>query len=156
MGKEIYGLTIDQMAKAAFKFWGQYAHSLDSKNRVAIPAKFRQQLADGKVVVRENFEDCLTVQPAAEFARQIEDSLARLDDLNSKKDRDIKRMMTGSVVECELDKQGRIGLSPGHVRTAGITKEVVFIGMHDRFEIWDRRKWEAYKRQYKKQWQESE
>ncbi len=144
------------MAKAPFKFWGQYSYSLDSKNRVAIPAKFRQQLADGKVVVRENFEDCLTVQPAAEWERQAEEALARLDDLDSKKNRDIKRMMFGSVVECELDKQGRIGLSLEHVRTAGLNKEVVFRGMHDRFEIWDRRKWEAYKKEYKKQWQESE
>ena len=143
------------MGQKAYKFWGQFAHSLDSKNRVAIPAKFRQQLADGKVVVRENFEDCLTVHPAAEWERRAE-PLAGLDDLDSKKNRDIKRMMFGSVVECELDKQGRIGLSPEHIRTAGISKEVVFRGMHDSFEIWDRRKWEAYKKAYKKQWEESE
>ncbi len=142
--------------KTAYKFWGQYAHSLDSKNRVAIPAKFRQQLTDGKVVVRENFEDCLTVQPAAEFARQAGEALGRLVDLDSKSNRDIKRMMFGTAVECDLDKQGRIGISPEHVRTVGIGKEVVFRGMHDCFEIWDRKKWEAYRRQYKKQWQETE
>lgn len=143
------------MAAITHKFWGQFAHSLDSKNRVAIPAKFRQQLKDGKVIVRENFEDCLTVIPAAEWEKRAE-PLADLDDLVSKKNRDIKRMMFGSVVECELDKQGRIGLTSELIRTAGISKEVVFRGMHDSFEIWDRRKWEAYKKAYKKQWEESE
>ena len=110
---------------------------------------------DGKVVVRENFEDCLTVQPAAEWEKNIAARIAELDEIDSKKNRDIKRMMFGSVVECELDKQGRICITPDHIRNAGIGKEVVFRGMHDSFEIWDRRKWEAYRKAYRKQWEES-
>ena len=144
------------MAAMTYKFWGQFSHSLDSKNRVAIPAKFRQQLKDGKVVVRENFEDCLTVQPATEWEKNIAARIAGLDEIDSKKNRDIKRMMFGSVVECELDKQGRICITPDHIRNAGIGKEVVFRGMHDSFEIWDRRKWEAYRKAYRKQWEETE
>jgi len=144
------------MGRMAYKFWGQFSHSLDSKNRVAIPAKFRQQLPDGKVVVRESFEDCLAVHPAAEWEKRVEEKLADLDEIDSKRNRDIRRMMFGSVVECELDRQGRICLSSEHVKAVGISKEVVIRGMHDSFEIWDRKKWEAYKKAYKKQWEESE
>lgn len=141
---------------AGYKFWGQFQHSLDSKNRVAIPARFRSQITDGKVVVMENFEDCLAVYPAKEFEKRAEQKLAGLEDIDSKKNRDIKRLLFGSAIEGELDKQGRICISPEHIKAAGIGKEVVFKGMHDSFEIWDRKRWEAYRKASKKQWEESE
>lgn len=141
---------------AAFKFWGHFQHSLDSKNRVAIPAKFRQQIPDGKVVVTEYFEGCLAVYPAAEWARFVEQELSGLSAISSRHDRDVRRMLFGSASDCELDKQGRISLQAYHLEAAGIGKEVVFKGVNDWFEVWDRKKWEAHQAAYKKREAEEE
>lgn len=136
---------------AGYRFWGHFQHTLDSKNRVAIPAKFRQQIEDGKVVVIEFFDGCLAVYPAAEFLSFAERELEELSPLDGRRNRDVNRMLYGSVHDCELDRQGRIGLTPRLLDVAGISKEVVFKGVNDRFEIWDRQRWEEYQAAYKQQ-----
>ncbi|MFA5809952.1 MAG: division/cell wall cluster transcriptional repressor MraZ [Thermoleophilia bacterium] len=140
----------------AFRFWGHFQHSLDSKNRVAIPAKFRQQISDGKVVVTEYFEGCLAVYPAAEWERFIKQELSGMSSIDSRHNRDVRRMLYGSADESQLDKQGRISLSAYHLDAAGIGKEVIFKGVNDWFEIWDRKKWEAHRAAYKKREAEEE
>lgn len=133
---------------ARYSFWGQFEHSLDSKNRVAIPAKFRQQITEGKVFVTEFFEDCLAVFPEDEWKKFIEAELSGLSPIASSRNRKVERLLYGSAHDCELDKQGRIKISGNHLKISGITKEVVFKGVNNRFEIWDRKKWEAYRTAY--------
>lgn len=135
---------------ANYKFWGHHQHSLDSKNRVAIPAKFREQLGKEKLIVTESFDGCLVAFPEPEWNRLEEKKLAGLDFIESDRDREIERMFFGSLAECSLDKQGRIGLTQYLVDASGLTKEVVFKGVRNRFELWDRKKWEAHKAAYKK------
>jgi MraZ protein len=129
---------------AAYKFWGHYQHSLDSKNRVAIPAKFRQQIEDGKVVVTKFFGGCLAVYPESEWEKLLENELSDLHPITSTEGRRIERTLFGSAFPCEVDKQGRINLSAYHLKQAGIKKEVVFKGLNNKFEIWDKERWEAW------------
>lgn len=136
---------------AGYKFWGHFQHTLDSKNRVAIPAKFRQQITDGKVVVTEFFEGCLAVYPAAEWLSFTEREIEGLSPIESRRNRDVNRMLYGSAHDCDLDRQGRISLTQHLLEATGISKEVVFKGVNDRFEIWDRQRWEQYQAAYKQQ-----
>lgn len=130
---------------AVYKFWGHYEHSLDSKNRVAIPAKFRQQIPDGRVVVTEFFDGCLAVYPQSEWDELVENEFSRISSITSREGHRIVRRLSGSAFPCEVDKQGRISLSAYHLQVSGIVKEVVFKGLNNRFEIWDKQNWEAWK-----------
>lgn len=127
-----------------YKFWGHYQHSLDSKNRVAIPAKFRQQIPDGKVVVTKFFGGCLAVFPESEWEKLVGNELTGLSPVTNRDGLAIQRTLFGSAFPCEVDKQGRISLSAYHLKQAGIEKEVVFKGLNTNFEIWDKKRWEAW------------
>ncbi len=135
---------------ANFKFFGSYQHNMDSKNRVAIPAKFRQSIGDEELVVTESFEGCLMVMTQSDWQRLAARKLENLDYFDSMNDRGVERMMVGVMEICSLDKQGRISLTPQLVRLAGLRKEVILMGVRDKFEIWDRKRWEAYRADFRK------
>jgi len=132
----------------AYDFIGHYTHSIDSKNRVAIPAKYRSQIKDGKVFVTKFLDGCLVVYPADEWEQLKEDKLMKLDSMDSRDARDKKRTLLGSACPCDVDKQGRIGLTARHLKQANITKEVVFTGMGNCFEIWASSEWDAWEEDY--------
>ena len=127
-----------------YDFLGQHSHSLDSKNRVAIPAKFRSQLEDGKVIVTKGFDGCLVVYPMDEWSRLRQEKIAMLDPMESRAARDKMRKLLSGAANCEIDKQGRIGLTAPHLKWAEIGKEVVFTGMGNCFEVWAVKQWEQY------------
>lgn len=127
-----------------YTFWGHYQHTLDSKNRVAIPAKFRQQIPDGKVVVTRHWGGCLVVFPEPEWERIVSEELSQLNTISNRDSLRIERMYYSNAFQCELDKQGRISLSTHHLKQAGIGREVVFKGLNNKFEIWDPQRWEAW------------
>lgn len=110
---------------------------------MAIPAKFRQQIPDGKVVITKFFSS-LAVYPQAEWDKLEENQLGGLDPILSSQGRRVKRRMFGSAFPCEVDKQGRVSLSAYHLKISGIKKEVVFQGMNNFFEMWDTERWEAW------------
>ncbi|MBE0429138.1 MAG: division/cell wall cluster transcriptional repressor MraZ [Thermoleophilia bacterium] len=117
---------------------------MDSKNRVAIPAKFRSQISGGKVVVTKFFGGCLAVYPESEWQELVQNQLSSLNPITSREALRIERTLFGSAFPCEVDKQGRISLSAYHLKVAGIGKEVVFKGLNNKFEIWDKGRWEAW------------
>lgn len=127
---------------AAYNFLGQHLHTLDSKKRVAIPAKFRQQLPEGQIYVTKLPEGCLAVYPQSEWDTFLNESLGKLDPL-SRSARRIKREISSNAETSTPDKQGRITISSNHLEQAGIRKEVVFVGALNCFEVWDRDRWEA-------------
>ena len=127
-----------------YDFIGHYTHTIDSKNRVAIPAKYRTQIEDRKVVVTTGFDGCLVVYPVEEWEMLKEDRISRLDPMDSRSARDKMRKLLGGAAPCEVDKQGRIGLTAYHLKRADISKEVVFTGMGNCFEIWGASAWDAY------------
>jgi MraZ protein len=118
---------------------GEYEHTLDDKNRLTLPAKFRQALGGGVVVTR-GMDGCLFV-----FTRVTWDEFvaSRLEGLNpfSREARQMSRFMFAGATETELDKQGRIMVPPALLEHASLGREVVVAGVRDHVEIWDRAAW---------------
>ena len=122
-------------------FMGEYTHSIDSKGRMIIPAKFREGLGENFVLTR-GLDHCLFVYPQEEWS-ELEKKLRRLP-LTKSEARTFMRFFFSGAAECELDKQGRV-LVPNVLRQyAELGKEVVVLGVSSRVEVWSKEKWEAY------------
>jgi len=115
-------------------FMGQYEHSIDTKGRVIIPAKYREELGENFVVTR-GLDGCLFLYPQQEWQSFV----LKLQELPSNQNtRKIQRQFLSKAMEVVLDKQGRI-LVPSLLREiAALEKEVVFVGMMNRVEVWDK------------------
>ena len=122
-------------------FFGTYTPKLDDKGRLFLPAKFREQLADGLMVTRGQ-EHCLYVWPQAEIARITE--RLREAPVSNKAARDYIRMFSSGSSEETPDKQGRITVPPLLREWASLSKDIVVIGAMTRLEIWDEAAWTAY------------
>ena len=119
---------------------GEYSHNIDAKGRLIIPAKFRDELGENFVITK-GMENCLYVYPENEWAA-FEEKLNALPTTTDKKARAFAYFFQGSAVDGDLDKQGRT-LIPAVLRKyAMLDKEVVFIGMGKRAEIWDKARWD--------------
>ena len=118
---------------------GTHDHTLDAKNRLTLPAKFRESFAAGLVVAR-GFEGCLRAFRREDWDGHVESRLAPLDSL-SKETRRLQRFYFAHATESELDKQGRVMIPAKLLELAGISKEVVVVGMSNHVEIWDRETW---------------
>ena len=126
---------------AATMFLGEFEHTLDEKNRLTLPARFRESFPEGLVVTR-GMDGCLYAYARADWDRLVESRLANLD-LLSRDDRMIQRYFFSAAVEAAPDKQGRIMLPAPLVEHGGLGREVVVAGVHDHLEIWDRAAWRA-------------
>ena len=122
-------------------FMGEYRHSLDTKNRLIIPAKFRDGLGESFVVTKGN-DGCLAVYTQDKWEGMIA-RLARIPS-TKKEARLYMRSLTSKAVECSLDSQGRIQLPQFLIKTAEIVKSCMVIGVADHIEIWPEEKWEVY------------
>jgi MraZ protein len=128
---------------ATHNFRGRSEHNLDGKGRLNIPTRFREvlrrQYKDDPLMVFP-WQHCLKAYPMARW----EELELNLLNTGKKQPETVKmvRYMVGGVVECPLDKQGRI-LLPGKMRTdCGIDKEILVSGMISYFEIWNKTTWE--------------
>jgi MraZ protein len=122
-------------------FLGTYAPRLDDKSRLVLPAKFRDQLADG-VVITKGHERCLCVWPLTEF-RAVTEQLRRAP-VTSKTARDYMRVLFAGASDEVPDKQGRITVPQGLRDYAGLVRECAVIGANSRVEIWDAAAWKQY------------
>jgi MraZ protein len=120
-------------------FFGEYEHTIDDKNRLTLPAKYREALAAGVVLTR-GLDECLDVYPRGDWDALVEQRLAPLDPF-SKEARELKRFFFSAAADAELDKQGRVLVPPALTRHARLGREVVVAGVHDHLEIWDRAAW---------------
>ncbi|MDE5781875.1 MAG: division/cell wall cluster transcriptional repressor MraZ [Lachnospiraceae bacterium] len=121
-------------------FMGEYNHTIDTKGRLIVPAKFRESLGDEFVVTR-GLDECLFVFPN-EGWKVFEEKLSNLPVAN-KNARRFARFFLSGAAAVELDKQGRINI-PNNLREyGGLEKEVVLIGVANRVEIWSKDRWEA-------------
>ena len=118
---------------------GEHEHTIDDKNRLTLPAKFRQAFDDGCVVTR-GMDRCLYVYPREDWERLIDTRLGDLDPL-SREGRVMHRFFFAGASEAEPDKQGRIMLPAPLLEHAGLGRDVVVAGLYDHFEIWDRSAW---------------
>ena len=123
--------------------FGTYLHTIDDKNRLSLPAKFRKEMGKN-VVVTPGLDTCLFVFTANEWEK-ISGKLSSKEASMMKADnRSLNRYLLGMAVEVEVDKAGRM-LIPEHLRSrAKLQSKVVFIGVRDRVEIWDETTWQAY------------
>lgn len=123
-------------------FRGRFEHSIDPKGRVSIPSKFREILTtnyDERLIIT-NFDGCLWGYPYAEW-QIIEDKVAALPQMKSEV-KAFQRVFISAATECPIDKQGRILIPPTLRDYAGIAKDLIFVGMTKRMEIWARDRWQ--------------
>ena len=119
-------------------FMGEYSHTIDTKGRLIIPSRFREELGE-TFVVTKGLDGCLFVFSDEEW-KAFEIKLKSLP-LTNKNARQFARFFVAGATPCELDKQGRI-LVPATLREfAGLEKDVVLTGMLNRIEIWSKDKW---------------
>ena len=122
-------------------FIGEYQHSLDEKGRVIVPSKYREQLGESFVLTK-GLDSCLFIYTLPEWCT-FEQKLKNLPLTNANARKFVRFFLSGAV-ECATDKQGRI-LIPSSLRVySEIEKEIVFIGMSNRIEVWSLNKWNAY------------
>ena len=125
-------------------FRGVTALTLDSKGRLAVPAKFREVLqlrAGGKLVVTADSALCLLVYAAPDW-EPIQQRLMGLSSFNTRT-RDLQRLLVGNASDVDLDGAGRILIPPSLRKFAGLEKDVALVGQGARFELWDEAKWDA-------------
>ena len=120
---------------------GEYEHSIDTKGRIAMPAKLRGGLG-GKFIITKGLDGCLFVYAMDEWQR-VEQKLASLP-MSRKTARDFTRFLFGGACEGECDKQGRVLLPASLRRYAGLERDAVIVGVGSRAEIWDAAKWQQY------------
>lgn len=134
--------VVEKSGEYTNMFIGEYAHNLDDKGRLAIPAKFRRDLSKGAVVTR-GLDNCLFLYTKTEWEKLAE-KLATLP-FSQSNSRAFSRLMLAGAMDVDIDTQGRVVL-PEYLRAfAGLKKNVVIAGLYSRIEIWDDSKWNAYK-----------
>lgn len=120
-------------------FRGTYDHTLDAKNRLTVPAKFRAALSE-RVVIAKGVEDCVAVWTPAAYDAFVTASLEGLHPL-SPQARNLQRYFSANAVETELDAAGRIMIPGFLLEHASLGKDVVVTGAGPCLELWDRDRW---------------
>ncbi len=121
-------------------FLGEYAHTIDEKGRITLPAKYRADLASGVVVTR-GLDKCLFVFPMEEW-KKLSDKISALP-LTDGQAREFRRLLFSGATDAELDKQGRV-LLPQYLRDyAGLDGNVIVAGLNTHMEIWAPDAWNA-------------
>lgn len=129
---------------SALQLQSQFELTLDAKNRLTIPARFRDPFKPGLVLVRSHDVPAVGIEPVADYASFVEQSLAGRHPLDPST-RQIERFLNSAATPAELDGQGRVTIGPGlldHAKIAG--KDVLLVGSGRRFELWDRGVWADY------------
>lgn len=120
-------------------FMGEYQNSIDAKNRMIIPSKYRAALGSFCVMTK-GIDTCMYIYPVPEweeFTKKLT-SLPDYDGLSRKNKRDL-----GKISEtCEIDKQGRVVIPQRLREYAGIERELVTVGVFDKIEVWSKAEWD--------------
>ena len=125
-------------------FRGRYEHSLDSKDRLTVPARFRSALADG-VVLSKGLDPCVDLYTLEGFDRFSDRFLATLSPLSTQ-GRQMRRRFHGSSFDEKVDSAGRVRLPRPLLEHAGLRGRCVIVGALDHLEIWDADAYEKHER----------
>ncbi|MCL5782233.1 MAG: division/cell wall cluster transcriptional repressor MraZ [Patescibacteria group bacterium] len=125
---------------------GEFRHTIDAKNRLSIPSKFRQEMGN-QVILTTGLDSCLFIYTMSNWEKvtsrlaESESSMLQADN------RGFNRYFLGGAVEAEIDNAGRI-LVPSYLRERGglVGNKVVIVGVRDRAEVWDEGRWEEYRK----------
>lgn len=127
---------------------GEFTHTLDDKNRMSLPVKFRKEM--GKhVVVAPGLDNCLSIFTTKEWEK-ISSKLSDSSMLTSD-NRSFSRFMFGQAVNVEVDANGRILIPENLKNRSGLSTKVIVIGVQNRAEIWNEKAWNDYKKVVEKQ-----
>jgi len=122
-------------------FIGEYTHTLDPKNRLSLPAKFRKDLGR-TVVLTRGLDKCLFVYPKKEWAKEA--AARAVHASGTAAGRGLARLFLAGAMEAEVDSAGRV-LVPDHLKGyAGLSSKAVVAGVASRIEIWDEASWKKY------------
>lgn len=127
-------------------FRGINAITIDSKGRLAVPARCRDALGEHVVVTIDTEEACLLLYTATQW-QVIEDNLQRLPSFNAAARR-IQRLLIGHATDVMVDGNGRVLLPPVLRDYAKLEKHVVMVGQGNKFEIWDELSWQTRRQQW--------
>ena len=131
---------------------GEYIHTIDEKNRVSLPVKFRKEMGK-RVIITPGLDQCLfifTIKEWAKVSKRLSDSDSDLSFLKADK-RSFNRFMFGRAAEIEVDRIGRI-LIPDFLKDRiGLRNSAAIIGVEDRVEVWSERAWSQQKESVEKQ-----
>jgi MraZ protein len=121
-------------------FRGHFDYSLDAKNRLTVPPKFRATFSSG-IVLAKGLEPCIALWTPDAFEAFTDSFLSNLNPV-SRERRKLTRFFAGSSFDAELDSAGRVTLNAPLLTHAGVDKEVVIVGNLDHLEVWDRKAYE--------------
>ena len=119
---------------------GEFHPNLDTKGRLILPAKIRENLGE-KFIITKGIDKCLFVYPLNEW----ESIIQKYRELpNTKEARDFMRFFLSGASECEFDRLGRINISEPLLKYASLNRECVIIGVNERLEIWNKDLWDNF------------
>ena len=121
-------------------FMGEYHHNIDTKGRIVIPNKVRDDLGENFIVTR-GLDGCLFLYPKAEWDNVI-NKYKEIPDTKNK--RQFMRIFLSGATVCEYDKQGRINIPKPLVEYAKLTKDCIIIGVDEKLEIWSKDCWDKF------------
>lgn len=122
-------------------FRGHFEHSLDAKNRLSIPARFRAAFADGVVLAKDS-EPCVGVWTPSAHEETVGAALADRNPLGRERKR-VSRYLQANSWDLEMDKASRVTVPSALIEHAGLEREVVVAGVGDHLELWSRERWES-------------
>jgi MraZ protein len=123
----------------AARFFGTYEHSLDSKGRIILPARYRNLFEHGGYLTQYR-DGCLALWTRDEFERQMEGVQERAG--ASRSDRNMARYLASATQDLEVDRQGRMVVPARMRQYAGLEGDVMVVGAIDRVELWNPARWE--------------
>jgi MraZ protein len=126
-------------------FRGTFDHTLDAKNRLTVPARYRAALAEGVVLAMPvDLKPCLGVWRPKEYDEYTRGALAELPPLSARR-AELERFFYGSSHDAELDSAGRIMIPTALRESATLAKDVIVVGVGDRLELWDKATWNDHR-----------
>lgn len=126
-------------------FQGQADYTLDAKNRLTVPARYRG-LLEGGLVVTKDIEPCVAIWPTEGFADFRRAALEGVHPM-SPRARKIRTFFASNSLPSTLDSAGRVPLQSFHLEHGGIEREVTVVGVDDHLQVWNREAWDAHSAQ---------
>jgi MraZ protein len=115
---------------------GQFNSTLDEKGRILLPAKLREQLGNCSLVLTRGVDKCLWLFPDDEWSK-VSAMLLKHSSLFKAKSQMIQRRLLAPAADLAIDNNGRVKIPSSLLRSAGLIRDCIFIGLDDHIEIWD-------------------
>ena len=129
--------------------YGEYSYVMDPKNRIFVPARFREELRKedkNYFMLSIGLDHCLYLFMPSKWEELIADNMAIFRSENKEEERAFKRFFFGNAADAQLDEQGRILVPQNQKNYASLKKDILIRGVGNKAEIWDAKSWNEYKK----------